>query len=78
MADGADRRTRAFEKLGSMTTDAVGMIGIVSDVGELRPTLAWNGVTSLAFRLMLFCCVRKLRIVDSLPEGDTDERDQDY
>ena len=78
MAYGTDLRTRAFEKLRSMTTDACGVIGVVGDVRELRRIFTGNDVAGFAFGLMLFCRVGKLGIVDSLPKGNTDECDQDY
>ena len=80
MTHRTDRGLRAFEKLRAMTAHTRRMIGIIDDVRELRefrPFFCGNDVARLALALMLFGRVGKLRVIDTLPERNTDDRDQD-
>ena len=63
-----------------MTTDARRVIGIIDDVRmrrSLGPLFRRHRVTSPALCLVFLCCVGELGIIDALPEGNTEERDQD-
>src|SRR5688572_18767273 len=74
MTHGTDRRPCPFEKLRPVTTNTRRVVGIIDDVGKLRncrPLFCGNDVAGLAFRLMLFGCVRKLRVIDL---SNTDNR----
>ena len=65
MANRTDLRARAFEKLRPMTIHAGRVVGIVDDIGKLRPVLPRNDVTGLALRLVLLCGVGKVGVVDN-------------
>ena len=65
MANGTDRRPRAFKELRAMTVHARCVIGVIDDVRIFCPLLARNNVARLALRLVLLRLVRKLGVVDN-------------